>query len=396
MKIRETIALLTCSILLPFLGMTQCGTIHTLSYDTTVNGIGGTDNPYDLSFPKFNGGMGTLLDVKIISVLTVNYQYDIENSLNVAKIHKLRINRSDEISSSALAADIINDYSVPASPGWMLHSLSASDGVPGSGDDFDAIPPFALVDHDTIINQSAAAPVNFLGSGNITFNYSSSMSRTSNPSSGADITNSVATDEVKFILQYVYCDNILLASDITSFSASKKEDYINILWLTSNEVPNHSYELQKSYDGVHFVTVTTVSSNPGINQTGSYAYNYVPLSEEKGKIYFRIKQTENSTTRYSPLRVVDLGDTAVKKIGLRLIPNPSNGVFSIMLTNNTVASDWNIELFNIKGQVISKKIAMNSTLSRFPMRETLSSGAYFVLVTNKKNSQKFVERMIVN
>ena len=208
--------------------------------------------------------------------------------------------------------------------------------------------------------------------------------------------STAATDQIKFILQYVYCDNVMLASEITSFTASRKNDYIDLHWLASNELPNHNYEVQKSYDGKNFVAVTTVASNPGTNQTGNYQYNYVPQPGENGKLYFRIRQAGlNGTSKFSPVRIVDPAASDERKDGMRLVPNPSKGIFSIMLENAAI-SDWNIDLFNIRGQVICRKQAKNSALTKFSINETLSAGVYFVIVTNKKNNQKFVERMIVN
>jgi hypothetical protein len=187
----------------------------------------------------------------------------------------------------------------------------------------------------------------------------------------------------------------VLASEITSFSAAKKEDYIDLHWRTNNETNDRTYELQKSYDGKNFATVATVTSRPGSNQSGDYEYNYVPLPEEKAKLTFRIKTIDNSNTvKYSGLRAVDLGSKE-NKSGIRLVPNPSSSAFSVILAN-AVASDWNIELFNIKGQVISHKQVNNSLLNKYTMNERLSSGVYFVLVTNRRNNQKFVERLVIN
>ena len=390
MKTREWLLLFVCAIMLPFAAISQCGTVHNLTYDTTVTGGGSAYPGYNFNLKMFNPSLGTLTSVKLTSVVTLSFAYTIENLANSAKSTKVRIERTDTIigpSADTLASDY---YSVA-----QTSVLAASDGVTGTGPDFKSYPAFYILNGDTVLNQTTTNVVGYMGAGSVGFVYKSDVGSQINGNPNINI-NGAASDVIKFAVTYTYCDNILLASDITSFSASKKEDYINLLWVTSNELPNHSYELQKSYDGKNFVAIATVPSHDGVNGNAAYSYNYVPLSNEKGKIYFRIKQVVSNVPKYTPVRLVDLGDTDVNKADLKLVPNPSNGVFSIMVTNNTVASDWSIELFNIKGQVISKKLAANTTLAKFAMNENLSAGVYFVMVTNRKNNQKFVERMIVN
>ena len=391
MKTRERLTLFLCLFILPYAGMTQCGTIHKLINDTTVSGTGSAYPGYSFNMPKFTGSLGTLINVQIVSVVTVNYSYSIENRDTSAgyKTTRVKVNRYDEISGPSF--DTVSNFFSPTT----TYSLPPSDGVSGSGPDFRSIPPYYILNHDSIIKMTVNNTADYIGTGNVGFNYITDLGSQVSGNVNVNLSGS-ATDLIKFSVIYTYCDNVLLASEITSFSASKKDDYVNLHWLTSNETPGGAYEVQKSNDGKNFVSLATVEAKPNASNAGDYEYNYVPQSTEKGTLYFRIKQIANGgDSKYSPVRIVDLG-TSAKKGDIRLIPNPSNGAFSIVLTDNAVASDWTIELFNIKGQVISRKQAMNSTLAKFSMNESLQAGVYFVLVTNKKNNQKFVERMIVN
>src|SRR5690606_25367551 len=128
---------------------------------------------------------------------------------------------------------------------------------------------------------------------------------------------------------YTYCSNILLSTDIRSFTATRKEEDIYFQWLTANEKPGTSYELLKSTDGKNF---TPVEQFTGYSLTGSgrYSYSYVPDENEKGKMVFRIRQTDaRGNIRYSVLRVVDLGSME-RSAGMRVLPNPyRNGDITI-------------------------------------------------------------------
>jgi len=378
-------------VVLPYAGMTQCGTIHKITYDTTVTGGGSAYPGYNFSMSKFNPALGTLTSAKIASVVTLNYPYTIENRKSSPQTSKVRVARSDTIIGPNITDTLENQYYSPPN----TSNLGASDGVPGSGPDYKAYTPFYILNNDTVLNQTFTNVAGYMGTGSVAFIYTTEIGSQINGNVAVDISGS-ATDNIKFSITYTYCDNIVLASEITSFSASKKTDYINVRWFTSNETVDHTYKLQRSYDGTNFVAIATVPSNPGANQIGNYEYNYIPLSGETGKLYFRVARIETGAPKYSPVRVVDQGASTVKKGEIKLVPNPTTGTFSVILSNNTASSDWTIKLFNLKGQVISRRQAMNSTLSKFVMNESLSPGVYFVLVTNKKNNQKFVERLIAN
>jgi hypothetical protein len=388
---RERLALLLCMVVFPYAGMTQCGTIRKITYDTTVTGGGSAYPGYDFSMPKFNPSLGTLTNVKLASVVTLSFTYTIENKAVYSATTKVRLERTDTIIGPTMNDTLQNDYYSVA----QTSVLGAADGVPGSGPDFKSYPAFYILNNDTVLNRDFTNVAGYMGAGTIGFVYKTDLGSQTNGNFNVNI-NGSANDKIKFSVTYTYCDNIVLASEITSFSASKKTDYINVRWFTSNETVNHTYELQRSYDGTNFVAIATVPSNPGANQIGNYEYNYIPLSGETGKLYFRVKQIETGAPKYSPVRVVDQGASTKKKGDIKLFPNPTTGTFSVILSNNTVSSDWTIELFNLKGQLISRRQAMNSTLSKFVMNESLSPGVYFVLVTNKKNNQRFVERLIAN
>ncbi len=389
-QITGWLALLAFIALLPKAGNAQCGTIHTVTYDTTVTGFGSADPGYNFTMPKFDPTLGTLVSVQMASVVTVQFSLTIENKEPSSKTTKVMVTREDIITGPTFADTV--DYVSPATS----YPLGPSDGVSGSGTDFKYVPPYYVLNQYPLFSRTLTNTADFMGTGSTTFNYKTDVGLALNGNYNVDYSGS-ATDKIKFSVTYTYCDNVLLASTITNFSASKKDGYIDIRWLTSNEVPNHSYEIQKSLDGINFTTITIVSSNPGVNQIGNYDYNYIPASNEKSKIYFRIKQVRDGVPEYSAVRTVDLGETIHNNITLKVLPNPViGGSFSIALINNTESADWVIELFNIKGQVISKNLAVNTTLSKFPMREALSAGVYFVMVTNKRSNKKFVERVVVN
>lgn len=373
----------------------QCSnTIEEISYDTTVSGIGSTNTPYVFTFPKFDSETGTLTEVKLTSVLTLSYQYDIENTLASAQNHRLRLSRYDDISSDALMFPVGSALQIPQHPLWYNNNLAASDGLPGSGFDFRSVAPFFLQDNDTIIDEPLSNTADFLGPGTVSFDYNTSMSLTRSPVSGAQITNDGASDEITFRITYTYCSNIVLASDITSFTARKKGERVEISWSTANHRNGVKYELVKSRDGKTFTSVTQFGpllSNP----FHSYDYNYFPQPGERGNLVFRIKMTdENGAVKYSSLRVVNLGNPETRS-GIRLLPNPAYGGDITLVLHNSQRSDWQVEIFNAAGQLMARKTYNNALVARLGADHRFSRGLYLVKATDLKTRQSHTERLIV-
>jgi hypothetical protein len=392
MKPRTTFLSLLFFITAAFSGYAQCGnTMATLTYDTAVSGIGATIDPYLFSFPKFDGSQGTLMEVRVASVVTLSYKYDIENALNVSRTHSMRLERIDEVSSAALSFPVSADYLAP----WKSHGLAASDGVTGSGPDFNAVAPYNVLDNDTIINETAFNTADFMGTGSVSFDYSTIMLRTTNPASGANITNDAATDVIKFSVTYVYCSNIMLSSNITSFTAHKKDDWIDLAWFSKNETPGNRFEILKSADGRKFTPVNTLPGDLVHRGSGQYQFRYIPKESESGKIIFRIKEIESTgTAKFSALKVIDLGTKSSRRI-IHIVPNPSKGGNATIVFDKEIRGDWQLDIYTVSGQLLARKLFPNSLTGRIPSNLNLSAGMYILNASNQQTGQSFAEKLTV-
>lgn len=366
----------------------QC-VVQTAIYDTTVVGSGTQlYPPYEFTLPKFDPSVGTLLDVRLISIVTLSYSFTIENDDTSPKTYGVRINREDMLSGpEGFEADFSH-----LSP-KINYSLAATDYVEGSGPDFFSQPPVFILNQDTAINEVLHSTADFMGIGDVSFSYSSDVGSITTGGFKATLKGD-AQDEIRFVVIYTYCDNSnTLADDIRSFTAVRQNDIINIRWLVANEQPGTTYELMKSVNGENYATVKTFNAGVQNNGSGEYAYQYVPAPGESGKITFRIKQTVNDgKSSYSELRIVDLAD--LKKPGMRLFPNPSrSGDVTIIFP---ASGSWQVELYNAKGQMLRRFQENNNIfVSLATAQNKLQRGQYIVRVTNKKTNDLFTQRLII-
>jgi hypothetical protein len=388
MKMLRRTVLIPVILFLAFKSQAQCDAAHTntLSYDTTVNAFGNA--LYSFTFPQFDPTLGTLLDVKINTKVTLVYNFKLENGeINPVANYRVKVFRDDEISSSALRTPLANSYQKQYGP----FALAGTDGVLGSGLDFTQQGPLYVMNQQNI-NYTLSNTADFFGTGAVTFDYTTSTYSAAQGSINNTFDGS-AQDVVKFNITYTYCPQIILAADITSFKASKVNDaVIDIKWITQNEKNNRNYELQKSTDGKTFRGVAQFAATAA--QTGSYSYSYAVQPTDNNKtVLFRIKQVEESgTARFSAVNAIKLSN----KTGSQptIYPNPAKGAANLLFSN-TKRSNWEVSVYTVSGQLLKRYNFANALTGKINTTQEYEKGIYMVKSLNKTTQEQFVQQLLI-
>lgn len=374
-------------LLIAYNSQAQCGEqLNSLSYDTTVNALG--NSLYTFSFPKFDPQVGTLTEVKINTKVTLVYNFNLENGeLNPVTNYRVRVYRDDEISSDALLSPLTNSYQKQ----YGYYSLAGSDGVSGSGPDYTQQGPLYVMNQQNI-NYTVTNTGDFFGSDKVIFDYITSTYSAAQGSINNNLEGS-AQDAVNFKLTYTYCPQIVLAADITSFTANKVNDaIIDIKWITQNEKNNRKYELQKCTDGKSFGRITQLAATS--SQTGSYSYSYqVEPADNNKTILFRIKQVEEGRpAKYSAVHAIKL--TSKTSGQPKIYPNPAKGATSLMFSN-TRRSNWEVSVYTVSGLLLKRYNFNNALTGKINAASELEKGVYMVKAVNKNTEEKFVQQLII-
>jgi hypothetical protein len=386
---RKLLAGMTMSILTAANLQAQCtgGITPTLiSHDTTVVGTGTA--PYSFVFPKFNPSLGTLTEVRIQSVVSLRYTFSLENTDASPRNIRHWLKRFDDIYSSALLFPINNDYE---SDRFGPYNLTAADPNDGTGSDYIAVGPVDVLDQDTAVNEVVYNVADFMGPGNVTFDYETSPG-TSNTGGTPRYTASI-TDIIKFNISYVYCSALALVSNsitLTADNAGRQSAMIK--WNTSNESQAKSYELMVSEDGKNFKTAVIIPATGKFsNDLGSYQFKY-DLSSPASQLYFRVKQL----TKDNKIAV-----TAIKPVSWLTPFKGSNFVAdatgSYIITNlpSTGGAAWNVALFGSNGQLLQKDQVKGSVNATLAIKQKLQKGIYIVKATNVSSKELITQKIYI-
>jgi hypothetical protein len=385
--LRRTV-LLPVILFLALKSQAQCDAAHTntLSYDTMVTALG--NSLYSFTFPQFNPTLGTLLDVKINTKVTLVYNFKLENGeVNPVSNYRVKVFRDDEISSNALMSPLTNSYQKQ----YGYYSLAGTDGIPNSGPDYTQQGPLYVLNQQGI-NYTLSNTADFFGSGAVMFDYTTSTYSAAQGSINNNLDGS-AQDEVKFNITYTYCPQIILAADITSFKTNKVNDaVIDIKWITKNEKNNRKYELQKSTDGKTFRGVTQFAATTA--QTGSYSYSYaVQPTDNNTTVLFRIKQVEESgTAKYSAVNAIKLSNKTGSQPAI--YPNPAKGAANLLFSN-TKRSNWEVSVYAVSGQLLKRYHFNNALTGKINTAQEFEKGIYLVKSLNKTTQEQFVQQLLI-
>jgi hypothetical protein len=163
-------------------------------------------------------------------------------------------------------------------------------------------------------------------------------------------------------------------------------------WAADYE-PGTVFELQRSYDGVHFNPIKNVSSEYGRSE---YFYDDRLVNTRSAIVYYRIKAIGlNGAAKYSETRTVRFRND--QGIIIYTSPNPftSNFTIDFIATEKGMIT---IRMFNINGQQNLAKTVMvdkGNNIINITEAARLASGVYVMQVSNERtilSTNKIIKR----
>jgi len=164
---------------------------------------------------------------------------------------------------------------------------------------------------------------------------------------------------------------------------------VNINWNTLQEINTDHFDVQHSYDGAAWQTITTVKA-AGFSSLPMY-YSCSDATPKKGANLYRLKLVDfDARFTYSP--VVNIRLDVLGKASL--FPNPAGSAVNLSL-GEAPASNWTVRIFSNSGQaVLQKQFGKEVTSVSLPVSH-LPGGNYTVEIATGTTKQQ-VQLMIAH
>lgn len=171
---------------------------------------------------------------------------------------------------------------------------------------------------------------------------------------------------------------------LTKFNLIKQLNYVNIQWTVQHEQNLHRYEIQRSNDRVHFITIST--QYKGSSTNGNKEYFTTDYTPKKGINYYRIKSVDvDEKFIFSEIKKVEFETISSASV----FPNPAQKEITINFPScNQLVSSATIK--NLAGQSVIKNIQLNKVNTSINI-DHLSKGMYFISIIDELSGKKLQE-----
>ena len=186
-----------------------------------------------------------------------------------------------------------------------------------------------------------------------------------------------ATDTVE-VLPITNCQ--ILDKNFVDFRGELIDDIMQLNWSVLNNQQVQYFEVQRSEDGVNFVTIDKVNRQFLENTSASYSYNDNVSSLYNTFIHYRIKLVNiNTVISYSNIINIRLAGTEETKVSI--VPNPVKDMMQLQILSKS-SSTIRLVIFDQSGKLISSRKFEQKGRSVITLDDLAnqSQGVYFALI----------------
>ncbi len=149
---------------------------------------------------------------------------------------------------------------------------------------------------------------------------------------------------------------IALPVELFYFRAEGDPTTVNVLWGTQNESDCARFEVERSIDGINWLTIGTQACLSV--SLAERHYVFPDQSPLPGTSYYRLKQIDrNDMWSYSPVAIF-YGIT--DQLTFQVVPVRASGSIYTAITGAEPGKNWTVELYTIDGRLMFKHAAQQS------------------------------------
>ncbi|HMO60804.1 MAG TPA: T9SS type A sorting domain-containing protein [Ferruginibacter sp.] len=184
---------------------------------------------------------------------------------------------------------------------------------------------------------------------------------------------------------------VVLPDNNIAISAVQQQQQVHINWMMPDETGITKYTVEKSTDGIHFTTLTTLLA------TGLEQYLAKDAMLQAGFVFYRVLYTTVSgEIKYSNVVKIKMDDAAMGKISV--YPNPvQNNIVQVQLKQYP-AGRYQFRLMSTDGRVLYEYSTAHqggSAALTLKPAITLAAGNYLLEISNSNNSPSTIVQVMV-
>ncbi len=194
------------------------------------------------------------------------------------------------------------------------------------------------------------------------------------------LTNAAGCDSIATL---VLTEVQVVPVSFMSFYANYQEGITRLNWSTANEVNTAYYVVQRSENGVDFVSLNKMAS---ANKVAGSNYNYKDAVTTTGKVYYRIQLVDRSgVVTCSNIISVSIRSN----FSFALYPNPVKSNLTLHLENDK-AENVTLQVVNLLGKIVKQQQAqLFSGVTDIKLDvSNLAQGSYMIVVKGESTHQQ--------
>ena len=187
----------------------------------------------------------------------------------------------------------------------------------------------------------------------------------------------------------VKLNSAILPVSLINFTAVKNTGNILLTWQTADETNSKNFIVLRSFDGIHFDSITTIAASKNTNKVTTYHYtDYASEKLNSQEIYYRLYEVNLDGT-FKPSNVVSVHNNAFV-IDVHATPNPFTDKLMISLS---AKKQQQVEFIITDGTgkkiIDDNKKNLNEGLNKIYYNcSSWSKGIYFIKIITEDGSIK--------
>jgi hypothetical protein len=154
-------------------------------------------------------------------------------------------------------------------------------------------------------------------------------------------------------------------------------------WQTASELNNNYFDVERSYDAIHWEWVGNVTGNGTTNQLTDYSFTDKSIATSQNMAYYRLNQIDyDGANEYTDIRSVRF-TVKPNAFEIAAYPNPFNQEVTIRIRTTEL---YSIEVTDINGLVMLNIENEDKGMHRLDL-STWASGVYVINVTSTQGTK---------